>query len=509
MHTFIDNHRESAIKNTNSDNSTENSKIHPSQFKSPREDRMQSEQYDKLVNHHFALYENAVNEEAEKKQQEEIENLELSFNCYKKSLDSMIESEKDTSIKEGLQKIKNSGYSIDEMKNFIENIKNHKNLHTVKPRSIIRIVDTMLNNRMSAIKYENHLYKETDLERKKEKNKLDENNKKLFVEKFREMGTNLSFLFPGFPAEESWRLLMDGDRQEHGALYFDKVEPGYMAALMDAFCFMLENLGRKMEESLYYELHRRAINGVVSERDLGESMIEGYIKNGMTSDLSRIDVSSLELRFKACIGKENISLDQVVCNDDMCNPAELVGFRINKVNASLKGVSEYENKRNSEFASERMIYENTGFEHPDPIKNLESPKYIKTMYCSIRRTPEYYKKVINTVFDDYYSQINDLKYECDILNELHAPIDKSEYDRKILEIIVRTCQNLDQLHAFFDGNIRTVAFLVLNKMLIENGMSPTIMRDPNVFDMKSIDEIIQEVVAGQKAFESYKKEIST
>lgn len=162
------------------------------------------------------------------------------------------------------------------------------------------------------------------------------------------MGKNLSFLFPDFPAEESWRLLMDGESQGYGALYFGIKEPGYMVALMDSFCFMLENLGRRMDESFYYELHKRAVNGVCSrDTDSGakKPMIGGYVKKGTTSDLSSVDVSLLELYLKAYNCSKNISPDKVVCNDKSINSAEIVVFSIYEKNASLKGVFEYENKK--------------------------------------------------------------------------------------------------------------------------------------------------------------------
>lgn len=69
-----------------------------------------------------------------------------------------------------------------------------------------------------------------------------------------------------------------------------------------------------------------------------------------------------------------------------------------------------------------------------------------------------------------------------------------------LTAIVRCCQDLDQIHVFVDGNIRTIVFLVLNRLLLQNGLMPVIMDEPNVFDCKSTQQLIDLVKAGQEEF---------
>ena len=83
------------------------------------------------------------------------------------------------------------------------------------------------------------------------------------------------------------------------------------------------------------------------------------------------------------------------------------------------------------------------------------------------------------------------------------PSSANATDQKLVAI-VRCCQDLDQVHLFEDGNIRTIAFVVLNKFLLENGLSPTILDEPNIFDCKSVAEIQQAVQAGQQTFANYK-----
>ncbi|KQV53028.1 hypothetical protein ASC95_09665 [Pelomonas sp. Root1217] len=72
-----------------------------------------------------------------------------------------------------------------------------------------------------------------------------------------------------------------------------------------------------------------------------------------------------------------------------------------------------------------------------------------------------------------------------------------------LTAIIRVCQDLDQMHLFTDGNIRTITFLVLNKLLIEQGFSPAIMDEPNAFDCMSVAELTALVLAGQQTYQKY------
>lgn len=64
------------------------------------------------------------------------------------------------------------------------------------------------------------------------------------------------------------------------------------------------------------------------------------------------------------------------------------------------------------------------------------------------------------------------------------------------------CQDLDQHHLFMDGKIRTIAFLVMNKLLLQNDLLPSVLQDPSVFDMNSIEEIVEDIRWGQEAFQT-------
>lgn len=74
-------------------------------------------------------------------------------------------------------------------------------------------------------------------------------------------------------------------------------------------------------------------------------------------------------------------------------------------------------------------------------------------------------------------------------------------EQEELRCIAQCCQDLEQHHLFRDGNIRTVVFLCMNKLLLQNGYSPALWNDPNCIDMHSVSEIVSLIRRGQKAYQ--------
>jgi hypothetical protein len=89
----------------------------------------------------------------------------------------------------------------------------------------------------------------------------------------------------------------------------------------------------------------------------------------------------------------------------------------------------------------------------------------------------------------------------EMLQDLNGELAEAHGPDAALATIVRYCQTLEQLHLFQDGNIRTMV-LVLNKLLLAHGMRPTVMDDPNAFDLLSVEELVQEVRRGQANFDA-------
>ncbi len=84
-------------------------------------------------------------------------------------------------------------------------------------------------------------------------------------------------------------------------------------------------------------------------------------------------------------------------------------------------------------------------------------------------------------------------------------IDTYEKSSKSIRDIAKLCQDLDQLHPFNDGNVRTFVINLMQKELARNKHTPSILYDPNRFDAHSLDELEKEILSGQNRYRSHLK----
>jgi hypothetical protein len=257
--------------------------------------------------------------------------------------------------------------------------------------------------------------------------------------------------FDDFPRDQSWRLLMDGKHQGRGKVGFEN-EPGYMPAMMKGFTEMLATLGQRLTADGYEALHDLCVDGVKDRH--GEDMDSGFRNSGTEGEGFGLD-------------SDNWSQDG---HDEL----------IEKYSHKNSKDPRYPDGRNP--VGDLLAVK----KHPDELKN-ERVFRVRPLYANRC------KGLADLVLNLYYQEIDDI-------NQI-APNDQTAK----MTAIVRCCQDLDQLHLFVDGNIRTIVFLVLNKLLIENGLSPVIMNEPNVFDCKSIAELLAAVRRGQQAFQSMRR----
>lgn len=119
----------------------------------------------------------------------------------------------------------------------------------------------------------------------------------------------------------------------------------------------------------------------------------------------------------------------------------------------------------------------------DNIK--DKPYEIKELRLEVPKlSSEEIEKIATIAIDQYGTNIT-------LASE---PIEKL---RSIIEFIV----NLERMHPFADANTRTFSMLLLNRELIRQGFSPTILYDPNRMAGYSVDELMNEVTQGMERFQ--------
>lgn len=83
-----------------------------------------------------------------------------------------------------------------------------------------------------------------------------------------------------------------------------------------------------------------------------------------------------------------------------------------------------------------------------------------------------------------------------VINSFHD-FDFSTTDQtRIIYHLAKHCQQMLQVHPYPDYNLRTYITVLLNALLMKQGMPPVIYHDPNQFDGHSIDEIAKKMYEG-------------
>lgn len=258
-----------------------------------------------------------------------------------------------------------------------------------------------------------------------------------------------------------WKMVIDGRYHAGGKYICDEggqarkgvrasKEPGYLAAMLDAFEYMVSTVGKdKLDENLFREFHKKALTKV-------------------------------GIRYK------------FDCTDYWGDEKEHASFPVGKGNSTEKGKKELFEKKKDGWDCEKEL---------KPVIKTVSNKPGNRLFAHMSKTPEESRDFAKLTFETYYKKLDELK-ENGKVEGSWIPEDSSEEDKK-LEIIIRICQCLDQAHTFYDGNIRTIVFLTMNKMLVENDLSPVCMWNPNCLDVIDVETLIEKVKDGQNLFKRY------
>lgn len=282
--------------------------------------------------------------------------------------------------------------------------------------------------------------------------------------------------YRGFPAEDGWRMLLDGRHQETRGEYGFENEQGYMAGMLNGFTRMLESVRRRepLTPELFQTLHDTCTSKVYSKGVLTEDVPrEGLLKQGYrTDDGSNVGVG---FPFKAAtLGGEPPRYTGGTTTPE--GRAELA-LRIAAERTAADRANDAERELARVKGREPKLVE-PFFEIMPGTRGAPDK-----LWCN-RRSAEQCRERVDGIVKAYEREI------------------AAAGDDEILKLraIARCCQDLDQSHVFEDGNIRTVGFLVMNKLLAENGLSPAILAEPNCFDGFSIDQLVTEIRAGQATF---------
>lgn len=245
----------------------------------------------------------------------------------------------------------------------------------------------------------------------------------------------------------AYRFVMDGNRQDTAFReHRFENERGYLASTLHGFNYMLSTLNQPLTADLYEKLHDTAVDGV-HERNQYNSSSEfdkGYRDCGVTFGL-------------------------------VTGPGG---------NATVAGLHEFSQSAKQDGGWIELTLP-TGNGN-DGAGNL----------LAVEKSAAQCRQKAADIIATYQQEIVQARAVDDQVDGDGAR------ETAILTAIAKCCQDLDQHHLFSDGNIRSVAFLTMNKLLLQEGLKPTIFNDPNDIDMHSVNEIVGLIRAGQQTFDS-------
>ncbi len=152
--------------------------------------------------------------------------------------------------------------------------------------------------------------------------------------------------------------------------------------------------------------------------------------------------------------------------------------------ATEKGVAEILTKIRKEDTGYYLREVGTTDRIDSKPANLSTGNWEIASYQSLEKLHQQIKGIFNT----YHQAINNAM---SIDDEIHA--------------IAQCIHDVEILHPFLDGNCRTIVVLLMTKLLLERGLSPAILENPNRFDAYAVDELCVEIKNGMNLFNSYKE----
>ncbi|WP_163831793.1 hypothetical protein [Spartinivicinus ruber] len=264
--------------------------------------------------------------------------------------------------------------------------------------------------------------------------------------------------FQAFDKQQAWRLMVNHYQQALKGEYGFEDEAGYLAAMYNGFGFMLSNVEQPLDAALLEKLHDKAVAGVLP---VGKTMQEQLIQ---------AQYGLPEITLPASYQDQQSTSKSLVVGDSLLDL---------KSNASEAGLIElikgYQLEPCFEVAGVKLKEGTLEYQDQNQVSLNINPK--TTAQCV---------DLVEDILAEY-SQAQSLS--------------KTEYDK--LSAIARCCQELARARPFIDGNIRTIGVLVVNKLLLQQQLTPVIMPNPSRFVAFSVKELVAEMKLGQSLFENY------
>lgn len=266
--------------------------------------------------------------------------------------------------------------------------------------------------------------------------------------------------FGNFPCHSLWRLFIDYNRQDVGPQGFDVKEPGYLKSLCNGFDYMLQTLSQPLSTELLVNFHDIAVGNTFERFSSGIHHEDVRFEYGFRKGNTQFGLTDRGLT--ANYTRQGIAeLLQIIAADET---DRYFSIRQDLTKGADKIVPKLPITDN--FLDEVMT-------------KLKTDTYDFKLGANRNGVIE---KKVSAAIERY-----------------HTEVTLANNDDTKIRAIARCIHQLEIIHPFPDGNCRTM-MLVMNKLLVQQGLNPAILENPNRIDAYSVDEICEEIKRGQQNF---------
>jgi len=284
-----------------------------------------------------------------------------------------------------------------------------------------------------------------------------------------EQNTSHEILQKLHPAE-LWKMFFDGKFHKQGPQVFDADRsPGFLKAMCNAFNYLLEHLDEPLSVQLFEALQEKSTCKIPGDVKIYKQYLdldysEAYIFEMLQA---RTHLRTTEGGFPIRPPQED--------NRTPDNPLE---YSLQGLEDLISGhILEPGTFHFNQLDDEHFLIPEEAWESSETLKAYLDE--VGGRFCS-SLTGDGLTNAINTITQLYYEEIG---------------IAQTDEDKLIA--IARVTRALLVLHPFEDGNGRTFRMFILNKLLIENGLAPTILEVQETISLHSIDEMVPAIQKGQ------------
>lgn len=300
--------------------------------------------------------------------------------------------------------------------------------------------------------------------------------------------------FQSFPVAHTWKFCIEQEHwNDEGAasgMRFDN-EPGYMGGMSRGLKFVIDSetdsssrKKREIDSTWLENLHDIAVNGV-------------FRRSFMRSWPSYVD-SDEAVNAVAALTAPGSNINDKIKSADLA-----AGYEVPVYLMPLQ-----DGYRDQLVGFELSTSKNLSPAGIDELKEFQSRFPDWAAFRSLDNRPIDWNEVARGNASDYWAckgqgRKNIKKLVQEVLRTHYRKIKRATDAEAALHVVAQTCATLERAHVFEDGNARTFGCLLLNKLLLSAGLSPSMFPDVNEFDGYSNDELVARIKEGQEMFRAH------